>query len=294
MSVPQEAVRSAQRAAKAAIMQFCFGDVGYGTTTTLDSRIRNDKIALSNTVYQTPKSGGNFVEDLRAVAPIQSIREVVYEQLKQAVLSGAFDGGERLVEHDLAKRLHVSRTPVREALKRLESEGLLQALPRQGLVARQYSDEEIREIYMIRIALESLAAECAARNATDEDIAALEVFADEMERVSSDPEASDAMRFEAHRVFSEAFIRASRMPTLVRLIESLREQLSRFRQVSLRGKVRQEMALQEHRKLLDAIRQKNPELAVHRTQIHIEHALEAYFESTDANGGENGLESELA
>ena len=222
------------------------------------------------------------VDDFRAlsaVPPVRSIREAVYEQLKQAVLSGAFDDGERLVEHDLAERLSVSRTPVREALKRLESEGLLTALPRQGLVAKKYTNEEIREIYMIRIALESLAAEYAAMNATDEDIAELEVLADEMERVATDPQAADEAYFEAHRSFSEAFNRASRMPTLVRLIESLREQLSRFRRVSLRGKARRDAAQQEHRELLEAIRRKDPELAIERTRQHIENALKAYFES---------------
>ena len=216
---------------------------------------------------------------LSAVPQTRSIREVVYEQLKQAVLSGAFDDGERLVEHDLAARLNVSRTPVREALKRLESEGLLTALPRQGLVAKKYTSEEIREIYMIRISLESLAAEYAAINATDKDIAELETLADEMERIAADPRAADEAYFEAHRNFSEAFNRASRMPTLVRLIESLREQLSRFRRVSLRGKARRENAQKEHRQLLDAIRRKNPELAVELTRQHIENALKAYFES---------------
>ncbi len=234
------------------------------------------------------------MRDLHAVAPVQSIREVVYEQLKRAVLSGAFDDGGRLVEHDLAKRLQVSRTPVREALKRLESEGHLVALPRQGLVAKRYSDEEIRETYMIRMALESLAAEYAAINATDEDIAELEVLADEMERIGADPNATPEERFDAHRNFSEAFNRASRMPTLVRLIESLREQISRFRRVSLRGKARREAAQREHRALLDAIRRRDPALAVERTREHIQHALEAYFDGIEADGGETGSKSESA
>ena len=75
--------------------------------------------------------------DSLAIGPVLSIRDVVYEKLKDAILSGSFDGNERLVESDLAARLHVSRTPVREALRRLESEGILEALPKQGLVVKR-------------------------------------------------------------------------------------------------------------------------------------------------------------
>lgn len=214
---------------------------------------------------------------LRAVTPIQPIREIVYEQLKTAVLTGAYSVGERLLEHELAAELGVSRTPVREALRRLESEGLLEARPKQGLVVREYTDDDIREIYMIREALESLAAEFAAINATEDDIVQLERLVCEMDEL--DGQVSSARALEVHRHFSEAYNRASHMPTLVRLIESLKDQMARFRNVSLSGALRRRVAREEHGELLDALKRRDPKRASELTHTHIRHALAAYFNS---------------
>lgn len=219
---------------------------------------------------------------LQAIEPAQPIREVVYLQLKDAVISGVYKVGERLLEHDIAEKLQVSRTPVREALRRLESEGLLEALPKQGLVVRGYTDDEIREIYMIREALECLAAEFAAINATDEEIAVLEKYVEEMDELGVGVGTGEAM--EVHRRFSEAYNRASHMPTLVRLIESLKEQMVRFRGVSLSGPERRAVAREEHRGLLDALKKRDPERASALTQTHIRGALTAYFNSKNENG----------
>lgn len=224
---------------------------------------------------------------LQAIVPVQSIREVVYEQLKAAILSGGFANGERLVEQDIASRLQVSRTPVREALKRLETEGFLEALPRNGLIVKIYSDDEIREIYLIREALESLAAEYAARNATKRDIRELERFAAEMDRAGNDPDSTPQERMDGHRRFSEAYNRASHMPTLVHMIESLKAQVARFRRVSLSGAKRRAQAQDEHRQLLEAIKDRAPEQAGRLTKIHIQNALLAYFESKGRDGGES-------
>ncbi len=232
------------------------------------------------------KEWGVDVGELQAVVPGQSIREIVYDKLKGAIMRGEFAHGERLVEHVIASQLQVSRTPVREALKRLESEGLLTATPRQGLVVKGYSANEIREIYMIREALESLAASCAAKNATEEDIRELEHLIREMDRCGEDPNATQEKKFEAHRHFSEAFNQASHMPTLVHLIESLREQMARFRRISLRGEKRMRKAREEHRLLVEAVRNRDPKRAAELVLIHIEGALEAYLSTSDANGGD--------
>lgn len=214
---------------------------------------------------------------LHAIKPIQPIREAVYEQLKMAILSGAYEVNERLLEHDLAAKMNVSRTPVREALRRLELEGILEALPKQGLVVKCYTDDDIREIYMIREALECLAAEFAAIKATDEDIALLEKLVADMERLNKEADSIEAL--EAHRHFSEAYNRASHMPTLVQLIESLKGQIARFRHVSLSGSERRESAYLEHKELLDALKAHDPERASELTHIHIRNALTAYFNS---------------
>ena len=228
--------------------------------------------------------------DLQAIAPAQSIREVVYDQLKSAILSGTFEDGERLVEHDIAERLQVSRTPVREALRRLESEGIVEALPKQGLVVRNYTDDEIREIYLIREALEGLAAEYAAKNATDEDIAELERLVDEMDRAHMAPDVGSRESIAAHQNFSEAYNRASHMPTLVHMIESLKEQLARCRTVSLRRGERRAAAQREHRELFEALKRRDAEMASVLTKRHLQNAAAAYFKSAKGSVENDGGE----
>jgi len=219
--------------------------------------------------------------DLPAIEPAQPIRDVVYETLKDAILSGSFDGSEHLVESELAAQLRVSRTPVREAMRRLESEGILEARPKQGLVVKQHTHEEIKEIYLIREALESLAAAHAVKNATDEDIVLLESLVQQMEDVSDNPEDV----FEVHRRFSEALNKASRMPTLVGIIESLREQISRFRRVSLRSEERKAKARQDHRQLLEALKERDEAKIVALTHAHVRGALDAFFGSNAGSPG---------
>jgi DNA-binding GntR family transcriptional regulator len=213
------------------------------------------------------------------------MRESVYEQLKNAIFSGAFAKGERLVERDIAAKLKVSRTPVREALRRLEAEGIIEGQSRQGLIVRERSADEIREIYLIREALESLAAECAARNATAADIRRLRRLAAVMDKVNLEQSAAPEEVFEAHRKFSEGCNLASHMPSLIHMIGSLREQISRFRSVSLRSKKRRIEAMEEHHKILEALAQRDQKLAAELTRQHVRRALEAYLYSIDEAGG---------
>lgn len=223
------------------------------------------------------------MSELQAIVPIQPIREAAYEQIRKAVLSGAYSNGERLLEHDLAAKLRVSRTPVREALRRLESEGLLVALPKHGLVVKNYSDEDIREIYMIREALECLAAEFAAINATQKDIDMLERLVAEMDELDDVSEAERS--FSVHQSFSEAYNRASHMPKLISLIESLKAQMACFRNVSLSGVERRRLAREEHRALLKALKERDSKRASELTRAHIRHALTAYFDAKETAEG---------
>jgi DNA-binding GntR family transcriptional regulator len=227
------------------------------------------------------------MKGLRAIQPIRPIREVAYEKLKNAILSGAFESGERLVEHDIAERLRVSRTPVREALRRLESEGIVEALPKQGLVVKDYSDDEVREIYLIREALESLAAEYAARNASEDDIAELERLLRVIDSIHAVSDIDGDASIAAHQNFSETYNRASYMPTLVHMIESLKDQIARCRAVSLSGEERRAAALREHRELFEALRRRDAEMASVLTKRHLKNAAAAYFKSVGKDGGES-------
>ena len=99
------------------------------------------------------------------------IREIAYEVLKKAIISGEIPAGERIVETDYADRLHISRTPLREALRKLERDGLVEYVMRRGVVVRAFTIDDVREIYMIRNALEMLTLPAIIEKATKEGLA---------------------------------------------------------------------------------------------------------------------------
>ena len=218
---------------------------------------------------------------LEAITPVHSISEVVYDKLKAAVVSDAFKEGERLVEAEIAAKLKVSRTPVRTALQRLESEGMLESRGGQGFFVKEYTPDDIREIYLIREALESLAAERAARAATDRDIQAIRGIVREMEEACANPDVMQSEIFDLHKRFSDAYNRASHMPTLVRMIESIKDRMTHFRRVSLSGAERREAALREHRAMLEAVERRDPAQAADLAKAHIMGAYDAYLRSSN-------------
>src|SRR5574342_246389 len=97
-----------------------------------------------------------------------SIREHAYLYLKEMILEGEFKAGDRLIERELAVKLNISRTPIREALFRLESQGFVKTVPRKGVIVSNISDEDIMEVFTILSSLEVLAAKLAAKKMTDE------------------------------------------------------------------------------------------------------------------------------
>ena len=109
------------------------------------------------------------------------IREVAYETLKNAIVTGEIPAGSRIVETEYAERMHISRTPLREALRKLERDGLVEYVVRRGVVVRAFTIADVEEIYTIRNALEMLTLPAIIQNATAEDIRSLRELLDEMD-----------------------------------------------------------------------------------------------------------------
>jgi len=198
--------------------------------------------------------------ELQAIDPslLVPIRNVVYDTLRQAILDGSIPPGERLVESELAETLNVSRMPVREAIRKLEAEGLLEHQRRKGVVVKTFSEDDILEIYTLREAMEALAAVQAVRRATNEEIERLERAMDEIDRLCDLGDKVDAAEiFEANRAFSEGVIEACHMPRLIQVINTYKEYLERFRRVTLAGPSRRELVRLEHRGILEAIRDRD-------------------------------------
>lgn len=225
------------------------------------------------------KKGRLVPVDLDSYKPL---REIVFESLREAIINGVLRPGERLLEVQLAEELQVSRTPVREAIRKLELEGLVIMVPRKGAYVADISLKDVTNIFEIRAALEGLAAALAAERINDEEI-------EEMERVlvrkAACIEVNDlSSLLEKDTEFHELIYKASRNERLMQIISNLREQINRFRVISLASPGRGREALEEHKKICEAIVERNSELAQALAQEHIENAENALLEAMQRTG----------
>ncbi|NLW58756.1 MAG: GntR family transcriptional regulator [Firmicutes bacterium] len=198
------------------------------------------------------------------------LRELVFETLREAIIKGQLAPGERLMELQLAEELGVSRTPIREAIRKLELEGLVLMVPRKGAYVATFSMKDVVEVFEIRGALEGLAAALAAERITDEE---LEELQRQLVKSSELIEQADLNGMvEVDTGFHQILYQASRNQRLAQIINNLRDQIQRFRQTSLSYPGRMKSALEEHREIVDAISARDPELARRLAQEHIENA----------------------
>lgn len=197
------------------------------------------------------------------------LREIVFETLREAIILGRLKPGERLMEIQLAEEMGVSRTPVREAIRKLELEGFVVMVPRKGAYVAGISVKDIVDVFEVRAALEGLAAGLAAERITSEEMDLLERSLLKINVTGG--ENIDAV-VEGDVSFHDIIYRASRNQRLVQIITHLQEQLLRFRMTSLSQPGRMKIALDEHKKIVEAISDRNVELAQALAREHIENA----------------------
>lgn len=206
---------------------------------------------------------------------LKPIRDLIYEYIRKMIFNGELKEGERLVEKDLAEKLKVSRTPVREALRKLETEGLVVHLPRKGVVVKGFSKEDVIEIYSIRKSLEALAISFTVQNITEKEIEKLKYLNERMKEAAEEEDVEKL--FELLREFNKVLIESCRMPRLISLINTYREYLERFRVVTMSKKERKLLALKEHDEIIDAIIKRDANRAQSLVQEHLQGALEAFL-----------------
>lgn len=216
-------------------------------------------------------------EHLR-LAPIRldaykPLREVVSDTLRQAIRDGALKPGERLMEIPLAQELGVSRTPIREAIRKLEQEGFVVMIPRRGTYVADISLKDISQVFEIRSALEELAAALAAERITNEEIEYLERMLVEIGTYIETKEMDKVV--ETDIAFHEVLYKASRNDRLVEIFHNLREQTLRFRTVSMNQPGRLAKTREEHRLLVEAIANRDANKARKMARMHMEHSEQA-------------------
>jgi DNA-binding GntR family transcriptional regulator len=219
--------------------------------------------------------------------------DAAYQALRHAILQGDLAPGERLRSDALAGDLKVSRTPVREALRKLEAEGLVERSG-SGLIVREFSEKDLTELFYVREALEGMAARLAAENATPGEIAEIRELLDDMETVRQrgDVAALRPLTAEFHRVIGRAAHNG-------RLLQSLESLLQHVRQMQtstlLHIEGRPVAALKEYREILQAIEAHDADRAEALARAHRRKTLElrrdmlrAQLRESRANGGKSG------
>lgn len=189
----------------------------------------------------------------------QTLREKILETIRDAILKGTLKPGERVSEPELAERFGISRTPIREAFRQLESEGYLQVIPRKGAVVASLSERDIEEFYAIKIILEGFAAKMAAEKLTDKDIEKLEAINTRLAQIAKDGDVKSFFR--VHNEFHELFIKAAGNEKLYDMINQLVMKFKRLRLASLSVPGRMEISVEEHRNMIQAFKEHDGERA---------------------------------
>ncbi|MEL6450677.1 MAG: GntR family transcriptional regulator [Pseudomonadota bacterium] len=199
--------------------------------------------------------------------PDMSQGEAAYAQLLTAIRNGAFKPGDRLREVDVADRLSLSRTPIREALRRLEADGIVEHRPRLGAVIRQLSHTELVELYEMRIVLERTAAEMAAKHAASAEIDALHDLNEALSGCA--PAEAAALNQDFHR----GIYLATRNRFLLESARSLNNALMLMGPTTLADAARISVVVAQHRDILDAITSGDATAAGQAAEAHLQTSL---------------------
>lgn len=200
-----------------------------------------------------------------------SVRERTYEFLKSSVLSGHFNPGERLTEEHLAKKLGVSRTPVREALHKLESEGLIKPLETRGFIVSRDSKDEVEELFELRAILEGYALRIISEKISEEDLKQLDRLVGGAEDALRKKRMEEVFKWNTkfHDTLHGIVVDKKR---LHRLLVNIRKYVLRYRMDTLQYPDGGKRAVDGHRKILLALRLKDPDLCERMMREHIQEA----------------------
>ena len=213
------------------------------------------------------------------------LRDVVFEALRQAILGGKLLPGERLMEIHLANQLGVSRTPVREAIRKLELEGLVIMIPRRGAVVAEITRTDLEDVLEVRMALEELAVRKACVNITDTQLTELARASRRFaECVKHDDLTASA---QADVDFHEIISSATGNRRLIHILDNLREQIYRYRLENLKDKGAYPALIRQHAEILSALEARDEERAAKAIRSHIEEQRRSILE-TMARGNQGG------
>jgi DNA-binding GntR family transcriptional regulator len=194
--------------------------------------------------------------------------------LRAQIVEGQIPPGERVNEVVLAQQLSLSRGPIREALQRLEGEGLIEIVPKRGAFVRSFGKQELGDLYDVRIALEMMAARLAATRRIDEDIVSLRESLAEAKRELELTGHHYPPELDLHRLLVES----ARNPELARILGVVNQQIRLCRARSGWEPVRAQQAFREHNNIIKAVIRGDPEAAAAAMHVHLANALRSIYE----------------
>lgn len=197
----------------------------------------------------------------------RSLTSIIFERVREDILNGKYANGDKIVEAKLADELGVSRTPVREALKQLELDGLVESLPNRGVVVKGITTQDIEDIYSIRLAIEAIAARWSVERMEDEEIEQLKEIYDLMEFYTFKEDVEKT--FELNTKFHETMYRGTKSRYLEHVLKDFQLFIKSTRSESLKSEGRIDRALKEHKFILEAFLERNTEKAVEAVVNHI-------------------------
>jgi DNA-binding GntR family transcriptional regulator len=199
-----------------------------------------------------------------------SLGQSLFFTLREEIVTGRIAAGESLREIKIAKRYNVSRTPVREALKKLQTEGLIADLPGQGVTVVDPSLEEISDFYLIREVLEGLGARLAAQRGRDTEIMILKALLQQAEESDANEQTERTIALTTQ--FDQQVFQAARNPRLFQMIEALRASQGHSRRGNMQDKERRAQSLKERHVLVEALEQRDESKAEDAAKDHLRKA----------------------
>ena len=196
------------------------------------------------------------------------LRDVVFNTLRQAILTGELKPGERLMEIHLANRLGVSRTPIREAIRKLELEGLVTMIPRRGAEVAQITEKSLQDVLEVRRTLDALSVELACERISAEEIEQLEAACTKVEEAIAGKDLKKIAQ--ADVAFHDIIVKATRNTRLVQMVNNLSEQMYRYRFEYIKDESKHGSLMDEHRIICESLKKGDKATASKTAKLHID------------------------
>lgn len=220
-----------------------------------------------------------------------TLREKILENIRDAIISGTLKAGSRVSEPELAERYGISRTPIREAFRQLESEGYLTVIPRRGAVVSEFNQKDVEDFYAIKSILEGYAARRACEKLTEKDLDRLQTINNRLSDLASHNDIKNF--FKVHNDFHDLFIKAASNEKLRELITNVLTRFQRLRMTSLSLPGRMMISVKEHEKIIEAFRKRDAEAAENLVRKNAEYGGQVLMDNRDNSGQANELQLDI-